>query len=81
VRLLWLTLALACTTRPATRCQEVCRHEASCADQLDQPDTDVAECIDRCSVLDRSEDTRKSVDDHVSCVKEASDCQAVLDCP
>jgi hypothetical protein len=76
-----LVAMAACATRPATRCQVICHHEASCADQLDQPDVDVAECVERCDALDHSASSRKSVDDHEACVKEAPDCQAVLDCP
>lgn len=91
-RALLLALAIAaapsaCATDRASReCKDVCRREAECVEQAadDKPAADnkfdQSECVAACSALQRDEDGKKLVADHVACVEKAQSCEAVLDC-
>ena len=50
----------------------------------DKPTADIkfdqSECVAACSALQRDEDGKKLVADHVACVEKADSCDAVLTC-
>lgn len=80
-RWLWLVLVIASCVRGAgTRCENVCRREADCADKLELPDGDYGACVEACNELERDSVTARAVEDHVRCVSAAESCAAVMEC-
>ena len=91
-RLLLLALALApalsgcAADRASADCKNVCRREAQCVEEAadDKPGGDVrfdqSECVAACSALQRDEDGKKLVAEHVACVGKAKTCDEVLAC-
>jgi hypothetical protein len=84
VKLRWMVLALAaagCVRGAAgTRCANVCRAEADCAEALEVADNDYAGCMESCTELERDPKLAKLVEDHIRCVAAAPTCADKLGC-
>jgi hypothetical protein len=74
-------LLVSCRIRPDTPCEEACAAEAKCADELELPGSDTVECSNRCAALEREEAAQALVEAHLRCVREATTCRELLDCP
>ncbi len=75
------------TDRASKECKDVCRSEATCMEEAaDTPEGadskfDQSECVAACSALQRDEDGKKLVAQHVACAEKAKDdCAALLAC-
>jgi hypothetical protein len=79
--LLGALLLTSCRMRARTPCEEACAAEARCADELELPASDSVECATRCAQLERDPEAKPLVAEHLRCVREASACKAILDCP
>jgi len=84
-RLALLTIAAtlaACSSSPSKRCQDVCQREAYCTEELRDPNLkiDADECTSVCTALERDNEGKKIVDQHIECAKAASDCRSLLAC-
>jgi hypothetical protein len=92
LRALLLAAALAASLngcaadRASADCKNVCRREAQCVEEAadEKPAADArfdqSECVAACSALQRDEDGKKLVADHVACVNRSSECDAVMKC-
>ena len=80
------TLTGCAADRASADCKNVCRREAQCVEEAaeEKPTVDArfdqSECVAACSALQRDEDGKKLVADHVACVGKASGCDAVMAC-
>jgi hypothetical protein len=82
VRWILLVALIAGCVRGAagTRCANVCRAEADCAEKLEITDNDSAGCMESCNELERDPKLAKLVEEHIKCVAAAATCAAKLDC-
>lgn len=80
--LLAVVVMLGCSSSPSEECKQVCRREAECADEINDPNLkiDQDECTTVCTALQRDPEGRELVDRHVECVGAAGSCEAVLAC-
>ena len=79
--ILWVALSVGCVRGAAgTRCANVCRAEADCAEKLEVTDNDYAGCMESCTELERDPKLAKLVEEHIRCVAAAETCAAKLDC-
>lgn len=71
-----------CSSSPSEECKQVCRREAECADEMNDPNLkiDQDECTTVCTALQRDPEGRQLVDRHVECVAAADSCEGVLAC-
>ena len=87
---LLLLAAAACSSDgTSSKCEEVCRREASCVDKVndesveedeEQNRFDQSECVAACYALSRDEVGKKLVEKHQECAAKAKDCAALLQC-
>ena len=72
----------ACPAGQSTRCRDLCQTVVACVESLDKNDVviDETECTITCTALERDIEGRKKVDDYATCVREAPNCEAKLDC-
>jgi hypothetical protein len=79
--LLALVGLLGCGERARPRCSEVCTREAECMRAHDPEAVwDTGECADACGQLERSGQTLRAVEAHLSCVEQATGCEQILEC-
>lgn len=80
--LAFLVTVAGCSSSPSEECKQVCRREAECADEMNDPNLkiDQDECTTVCTALQRDPEGRQIVDEHVACVAAAGSCEDVLAC-
>jgi len=75
------TSLVACSAPKSARCKKVCKREARCSESARiKYKVDENECIVSCTSLDRDEEMRRQVSNHIACVEKADNCEQVAAC-
>ena len=71
-----------CSAQASTRCESVCKRAEECAETMEDPNFkfDKGECTAACSFLEKDDKGNQLVARYAECLKDATNCTAVIEC-